>query len=102
MIVKSNKAIVKFSYELKHRKRDFIKECLQYDLDLSSKISKVYFEIVLDKFTCYPKRQEKEEIINQLLINNSYVEYLKIADIKIQDENIVYNDPLLQHLNIIK
>lgn len=94
-------AVYKFLYEIKMRKKEFLSECVKHDLEISSKLTKTYFEIALDRFTCYPKHLEKELIVNYFLINDSYVNYMDILNLK-YEENYQHQDVFLLHLNKLK
>jgi hypothetical protein len=91
----------KLIYEIKHRKKEFLNECVKFDTDFQSKLSLIYFEILLDKFTCYPSRHEKNEILKKLAINDAYVNYITVCNIS-PSEDEDYTDPFLIHLNDLR
>jgi len=92
-------ALCKFFYEHKYRKKELFNECRKYDFDFSSRIKKIHFEAILNKFTCYPNKQEKDLILSTFVINDAYVNYLEVSNTKFSEEYI-YKDPYLNHLNI--
>ncbi len=93
-----SQGLLKFVYEIHHRKKDLLNLCIKVDRDVTSNISRHEFEIIIDKFTCYLSGQEKTDLIRQCVINNSYINYLNICDLHF-NEDIVYESPQLYHLN---
>jgi hypothetical protein len=94
-------AVVKLLYEIKLRKREFLNECVKYDTDFSSKITKKYFEVALDRFTFYLTHLEKEMIVDYFLINDTFINYIDLCNIKYIEE-FTYKDTFLNHLNVLK
>jgi len=90
--------ILKLNYEIKHRKKEFLQLCMQYDPSYSSYVDKDDFKEILDKFTCYAKIDEKETIVSVFLVENSYVNYINVSSLSIFEE-IKYTDTFLLHLN---
>ena len=91
-------AISKLSYEIQHRKQEFLGLCTKYDKNYKSRIDKKYFLEILNKFTVYPDEYEKNLIIYKTAINDKYIDYLNLAESpRINEEP--YQHIFLQHLN---
>lgn len=90
--------ILKLNYEIKHRKKEFLKKCIEYDPGFSSYVDKDDFREILDRFTCYPNMEEKQAIFNVFTVDNSYINYIDVSSLSIFEE-IQYSDPFLIHLN---
>ena len=91
-------AIGKLSYEIMHRKKEFLSLCTKYDPNLKSRIPIKNFTEILNKFTVYPETYEKNLIINRTAINEKYIDYLNLVEhLRINEEQ--HQDIFLQHLN---
>ena len=91
-------AIGKLSYEIKHRKKEFLSLCTKNDPNLKSRVEISTFAKILDEFTVYPENYEKRLIINKTAINDKYIDYLNLAEnLRINEEP--HQDIFLQHLN---
>ena len=91
-------AISKLSYEIKHRKKEFLSLCSKHDPNYTSHIDSTIFADILNKFTVYPNEYEKKLIVYKSTIDDKYVDYLSIADFPRTNEE-PYQDLFLQHLN---
>ena len=91
-------AISKLSYEIQHRKKEFLSLCTQYDPNYTSRVTSKDFVDILNKFTVYPNEYEKKLIIYKSIIDDKYIDYLSIADSPRTNEE-PYQDLFLQHLN---
>ena len=92
------KAISKLSYEIQHRKNEFLSLCVKQDPNYKSRIPIKAFSEILNKFTVYPNDYEKRLIIHKNAINDKYIDYLNIVEYpRINEEP--YQDIFLQHLN---
>ena len=93
-----DKAISKLSYEIQHRKKEFLSLCTKYDPNYKSRISTTIFAEILDKFTVYPNDFDKKLIIYKTAINDKYIDYINLAESpRVNEEE--YQDVFLQHLN---
>ena len=96
-----DKAIGKLSYEIQHRKKEFLSQCTKYDPNYKSRISTTIFAEILNNFTVYPSDFEKKLIIYKIAINDKYIDYLNLAESpRINEEE--YKDIFLQHLNDVR
>ena len=91
-------AISKLSYEIQHRKKEFLSLCSKEDKNYTSKIETKTFEKILNKFTVYPNEYEKRLIIYKSAIDDKYIDYLAIVDSPRTNEE-PYQDLFLRHLN---
>ena len=92
------KAISKLSYEIQHRKNEFLALCVKEDPNYKSRIPTNTFAEILNKFTMYPNDYEKKLIIHKNSINDKYIDYLNLVEYpRISKEP--YQDIFLQHLN---
>ena len=92
------KAISKLSYEIMHRKNEFLALCVKEDPNYKSRIPLKTFGEILNKFTMYPNEYEKKLIIHKNAINDKYIDYLNLVEYpRISEEP--YQDIFLQHLN---
>ena len=94
-------AISKLSYEIQHRKKEFLSLCIKYDKNYKSRITTTDFSKILDQFTVYPNEYEKRLIIYKIAINDKFIDYLNLADSPRVNEE-PYRDIFLQHLNDIR
>ena len=93
-----DEAISKLSYEIQHRKNEFLSLCRKYDPKLTSRITTTNFAEILNKFTVYPDDYEKKLIIYKTAIEDKYIDYLNLAESPRVNEK-PYQDIFLQHLN---
>ena len=91
-------AISKLSYEIQHRKKEFLSLCTEYDKKLTSRITTKNFAEILNKFTVYPDDYEKRLIIYKTAIEDKYIDYLNFTESPRISEK-PYQDIFLQHLN---
>ena len=91
-------AMSKLSYEIQHRKNEFLSLCVKHDPNYKSRIEIKTFGTILDKFTVYPNEYEKKLIIHKNSINDKYIDYLNIVEYPRMTEES-YQDIFLQHLN---
>ena len=91
-------AISKLSYEIQHRKKEFLSLCTEYDKNLTSRITTKNFAEILNKFTVYPDDYEKRLIIYKTAIEDKYIDYLNFTESPRISEK-PYQDIFLQHLN---
>ena len=91
-------AISKLSYEIQHRKKEFLSLCTEYDKNLTSRITAKNFAEILNKFTVYPDDYEKRLIIYKTAIEDKYIDYLNFTESPRISEK-PYQDIFLQHLN---
>ena len=92
------KAISKLSYEIQHRKNEFLALCVKEDPNYKSRILTTTFAEILNKFTMYPNDYEKKLIIHKNAINDKYIDYINLVEYpRISEEP--YQDIFLQHLN---
>ena len=91
-------AISKLSYEIQHRKKEFLSLCAKHDPNYTSRVDTSDFSKILNKFTVYPNEYEKKLIIYKSAIDDKYIDYLSIADSPRTNEE-PYQDLFLQHLN---
>jgi hypothetical protein len=91
-------AISKLSYEIQHRKKEFLSLCTKHDPKYTSRIESSKFAEILDKFTVYPNEYEKKLIIYKSSIEDKYIDYISIAESRRTNEE-PHQDIFLQHLN---
>ena len=91
-------AISKLSYEIQHRKKEFLSLCTKHDTKYTSRIESSIFADILNKFTVYPNEYEKKLIIYKSTIEDKYIDYISIAESRRTNEE-PHQDIFLQHLN---
>ena len=91
-------AISKLSYEIQHRKKEFLSLCTKHDPKYTSRILSSDFAAILNKFTVYPNEYEKKLIIYKSSIEEKYIDYISIAESRRTNEE-PHQDIFLQHLN---
>lgn len=93
----NDKIFEKFLYELKHRKKEFLKECITKDFQYNSSIDVISFREILDSFTHYLESEEKDVLQNKVMTDGK-VQYLNLVNRSSAIQNF-FEDALLQHLN---
>ena len=91
-------AISKLSYEIQHRKKEFLSLCTKHDPKYTSRIESSKFAEILNQFTIYPNEYEKKLIIYKNSIEDKYIDYISIAESRRTNEE-PHQDIFLQHLN---
>ena len=93
-------AINKLLYEINYRKNEFLQLCQKNDPQNNFKLKPEIFKTILNQFTVYPSDYEKNLIIHKYTVNDEYIDYMNISNLK-PNYTISYEDFFLQHLNKI-
>ena len=93
-------AINKLLYEINLRKEEFLMLCQKNDPGNNFKLKPEIFKLVLNQYTVYPNDYEKNLIIHKYTVDDEYIDYMNISNLK-PNYTILYKDIFLQHLNKI-
>ena len=93
-------AINKLLYEISYRKEEYLKLCMEKDKNNLTHLKPEEYKEVLNLFTIYPNDYEKNLIIRRFTVNEEYIDYVFISNLK-PEYTISYEDFFLQHLNNI-
>ena len=93
-------AINKLLYEISYRKEEYLKLCMEKDKNNLTHLKPEEYKEVLNLFTIYPNDYEKNLIVRRFTVNEEYIDYVYISNLK-PEFTISYEDFFLQHLNNI-
>lgn len=91
--------MIKFKYEINLRKKEFLKFCTLKDFNYRGYLTEQDFYDVLMNFTAYLSDKEIFELIDNT-ISNGKIKYTEIVNFPAYENDLLYKDNYLQHLNL--